>query len=296
VSPLSPGSTGSAKLLVEAQDVEHALAARRLRHDYPEQRLREAIAEGDQLISLQGTREGQINGLTQIDLGDWRFGLPMRISARSHAGQGGVLNIEREVEMSGPIHDKGVLILQSYLSSLFGHIAPLALSASIVFEQEYQGIEGDSATCAELFVLLSTLSGQALQQGIAVTGALNQHGDVLPVGGINEKIEGWFRVCAAQGLNGSQGVLIPERNRRHLMLEGAVLDAVAQGRFHIYTASQAQDGLELLTGQASGLPCNDAQRGYPEDSVLGRAETTLRAYRRACYLAGRGRVPKPSRR
>ncbi len=288
--------TGSGKLLVEACDVEDALAARRLRHDYPEQRLREAIAEGDQLISLQGTRVGQINGLTQIDLGDWRFGLPMRISAHTHAGHAGVLNIEREVAMSGPIHDKGVLILQSYLSALFVHLAPLALSASVVFEQEYQGVEGDSASCAELFALLSSLSGLALQQGIAVTGALNQHGDVLPVGGINEKIEGWFRVCEAQGLDGQQGVLIPERNRRHLMLEGAVLEAVEQGRFHIYTASRAQDGLELLTGQSGGLSADTAQGDYPEDSVLGRAESTLRAYRRACHLSGLGRVPKSPRR
>ncbi|MEI8157773.1 MAG: ATP-binding protein [Burkholderiales bacterium] len=286
---------GIAGMLVDAVDVEQALAARRLRHDYPEQRLREAIAEGDQLISVQGVRVGQLNGLTQIDLGDWRFGLPVRVSAHTHAGHGGVLNIEREVAMSGPIHDKGVLILQSYLTSLFAHIAPLALSASIVFEQEYQGVEGDSASCAELFAVLSALSGQALQQGIAVTGALNQHGDVLPVGGINEKIEGWFRVCEAQGLDGHQGVLIPERNRRHLMLDGSVLDAVDQGLFHIYTASHAGDGLALLTGQASGLPCDAAKNPYPADSVLGQAETTLLAYRRACRLAAQGRAPKRTR-
>jgi predicted ATP-dependent protease len=289
------GTQGIAGMLVDAVDVEHALDARRLRHDYPEQRLREAIAEGDQLISVQGVRIGQLNGLTQIDLGDWRFGLPVRVSAHTHAGHGGVLNIEREVAMSGPIHDKGVLILQSYLTSLFAHIAPLALSASIVFEQEYQGVEGDSASCAELFAVLSALSGQALQQGIAVTGALNQHGDVLPVGGINEKIEGWFRVCEAQGLDGQQGVLIPERNRRHLMLDSAVLDAVDQGLFHIHTASHASDGLALLTGQASGLPCEPAKEPYPADSVLGQAETTLMAYRRACRLATQGRAPKRAR-
>jgi predicted ATP-dependent protease len=284
-----------ANKLVDAVDVEDALAARRQRHDYPEQRMREAIAEGDQLISVQGMRVGQLNGLTQIDLGDWRFGLPVRVSAHTHAGHGGVLNIEREVAMSGPIHDKGVLILQSYLTSLFAHIAPLALSASIVFEQEYQGVEGDSASCAELFVVLSSLSGRPLQQGIAVTGALNQHGDVLPVGGINEKIEGWFRVCETEGLNGQQGVLIPERNRRHLMLDGSVLDAVDQGLFHIYTASHAGDGLALLTGHASGLPCDPGIAPYPENSVLGLAEATLLAYRRACHLATRGRAPKRPR-
>jgi predicted ATP-dependent protease len=279
---------GEGNLLVDRVDVEQALVARRLRHDYPEQRLQQAIAEGDQLISVQGTRVGQVNGLTQIDLGDWRFGLPVRISARTHAGQGGVLNIEREVSMSGPIHDKGVLILQSYLTSLFAHKAPLAMSASIVFEQEYQGVEGDSASCAELFALLSSLSGVALQQGIAVTGALNQHGDVLPVGGINEKIEGWFRVCATRGLDGQQGVLIPERNLRHLMLDEQVLDAVERGQFHIHTASHVLDGLALLSGQPSVLSEGSAD-GFVEGGLLERAEANLQAFRRACRLSPRGR-------
>ncbi|MBI2749696.1 MAG: AAA family ATPase [Burkholderiales bacterium] len=283
------GAVGAGPLIVEAVDVEEALAARRLRHDYPEQRLREAIAEGDRLISVQGSHIGQINGLTQIDLGDWRFGLPVRVSARTHAGHSGLLNIEREVNLSGPIHDKGVLILHSYLTALFGHIAPLALNASIVFEQEYDGIEGDSASCAELYALLSSLSGLPIPQGIAVTGAVNQHGEVLPVGGINEKIEGWFRVCETEGLNGQQGVLIPERNRRHLMLDGAVLDAVDQGLFHIHTATHIRDGLDLLSGQASGLSDTGEPGVYPGDSVLGRAEATLLAYRRACRLATHAR-------
>lgn len=281
---------------VEAIDLEQAFAERRLRHDYPEQRLRESIAEGDFLISTAGAAVGQLNGLTQIDLGDWRFGLPVRVTAHTHAGNQGLLNIEREVEMSGPIHDKGVLILHSYLTSLFAHIAPLALNAAVVFEQEYQGVEGDSASCAELFSLLSSLSGLPLTQSIAVTGALNQHGEVLPVGGINEKIEGWFRVCEAAGLDGQQGVLIPDRNRRHLMLDPQILEAVDQGLFHIYTARHAADGLELLTGIASGLPphCGtDNTRGspYAADTVLGRAEVTLQNYRRACRS-----LRQPSRR
>lgn len=278
---------------VEAQDVDAALAARRLRHDYPEQRLRESITEGERLISVQGERIGQINGLTQIDLGDWRFGLPVRVSARTHAGTKGLLNIEREVEMSGPIHDKGVLILHSYLTGLFGHLTPLALNASIVFEQEYHGVEGDSASCAELFALLSSLSGVPLRQGIAVTGALNQHGEVLPVGGLNEKIEGWFRVCEAAGLDGRQGVLLPERNRRHLMLDRAVVDAVAAGRFHIHTAAHVGEGLALLTGLDSGLDGPHAPAApYPPESLLGRCERSLRAYREACRLA----AASPSRR
>ncbi|MFM6986063.1 MAG: Lon protease family protein [Hydrogenophaga sp.] len=273
-------------LRVEPQDVDAALDAQRLRHDYPEQRLRESITEGERLISVDGERVGQVNGLTQIDLGDWRFGLPVRVSARTHAGTRGLLNIEREVEMSGPIHDKGVLILHSYLTGLFAHLTPLALNASIVFEQEYHGVEGDSASCAELFALLSSLSGVPLRQGIAVTGALNQHGEVLPVGGINEKIEGWFRVCAAAGLDGQQGVLMPERNRRHLMLGREVVDAVAAGRFHIHTAAHVDDGLALLTGTRTGLTAPHAPAApYPADSLLGRCESTLHAFRDACQRA-----------
>jgi len=269
--------------LVETADVEAALTARTQRHDYPDQRLRESIAEGDVLISLHGEKVGQINGLTQIDLGDYRFGFPVRVTARTYAGEDGLLNVEREVEMSGPIHDKGVLILHNYLSALFAHNAPLALNASVVFEQEYSGVEGDSASCAELYALLSSLSGLPLRQGIAVTGAVNQHGEVLPVGGINEKIEGYFRICATAGLDGNQGVLIPQRNRRHLMLERKVAEAVAQGLFHIYTAEHVSEGLELLTGLPAGI-ANDAGN-YPRDSVLGHAQRTLLAYRRACQAS-----------
>ena len=269
--------------LVEAADVDAALAARIKRHDYPEQRLQEAFAEGDLLIAVHGEKVGQINGLTQVDLGDYRFGFPVRVSARTFAGEDGLINIEREVEMSGPIHDKGVFILHSYLSALFAHNSPLAFNAAIVFEQEYHGVEGDSASCAELYALLSSLSGLPLKQGIAVTGAVNQHGEVLPVGGINEKIEGYFRVCAKAGLDGSHGVLIPHRNRRHLMLERKVVEAVDQGLFHIYTAEHASEGIELLAGMPAGAA--DEAGNYPDGSVLGHAQKTLLAYRRACQVA-----------
>ena len=271
-----------AGLLVEVADVEAALRAHILRHDYPAQRLQESIAEGDVLISVHGEKIGQLNGLSQIDLGDYRFGFPIRITARTFAGEDGLLNIGREVEMSGPIHDKGVFILQNYMSALFAHITPLALNASIVFEQDYYGVEGDSASCAELYVLLSSLSGLPLKQGIAVTGAVNQHGEVLPVGGINEKIEGYFRVCETAGLDGSQGVLIPHRNRRHLMLEHKVIEAVAKGLFHIYTAEHTSEGIELLTGFSVGTA--NGTGNYPYDSVLGHAQKTLLAYRRACQV------------
>ncbi|WP_119967059.1 Lon protease family protein [Simplicispira lacusdiani] len=279
--------------LVGPEDIEAALRARALRHNYPEQRLHETIADGERLLALGGRHVGQVNALTQIDLGDHRFGFPVRITARAYAGHEGLLNIEREVEMSGPIHDKGVLILHSYLMALFGHIAPLALNASIVFEQEYSGVEGDSASCAELYALLSSLSGLPLAQGIAVTGALNQHGEVLPVGGINEKIEGWFRACEEAGLDGTQGALIPARNQRHLMLDRRVAEAVAEGRFHIWTAAHVSDGIALLTGQAPGMDAHTATGG--EGSVLGRAEQTLRAFRRACQAAGRTRPARRTR-
>ena len=269
--------------LVEAADVEAALSARDKRHDYPEQRLQEAFAEGDVLITVHGEKTGQINGLTQVNLWDYRFGFPVRVTARTYAGEDGLLNIEREVEMSGPIHDKAVLILHNYLSALFARNAPLALNASIVFEQEYNGVEGDSASCAELYVLLSSLSGLPLRQGIAVTGAVNQHGEVLPVGGINEKIEGYFRVCKTAGLDGRQGVLIPHRNRRHLMLERRVAEAVEQGLFNIYTAEHVSDGIELLTGLPAGIA--DETGNYPQGSVLGHAQETLLAYRRACQAS-----------
>ncbi len=276
-------------VLVEAGDVQAARQARIHRHDYPEQRLQETLTDGERLLDVDGEKVAQVNGLTVVDLGDYRFGFPVRVTARTHAGDEGLLNIEREVELSGPIHDKGVLILNSYLAALFAHIAPLALNAAVVFEQEYSGVEGDSASCAEFYALLSSLSGLPLRQGIAVTGAVNQNGEMLPVGGINEKIEGYFRSCERLGLSGRQGVLIPRRNRRHLMLEQRVLEAVEQGRFHIWTADAAGEGMELLTGQPFGAL---EAGGYPAASVLGRAQKTLQDYRKACQASG----ARPERR
>jgi predicted ATP-dependent protease len=281
--------------LVQAQDVLAAQQAHIHRHNYPEQRLQETIVDGERLMEVHGEKVAQINGLTVIDLGDYQFGFPVRVTARTYAGEEGLLNIEREVELSGPIHDKGVLILHSYLSALFAHIAPLAMNASVVFEQEYSGVEGDSASCAEFYALLSSLSGLPLKQGIAVTGALNQHGEILPVGGINEKIEGYFKSCELLGLNGQQGVLIPSRNRRHLMLAAPVVQAVAQGRFHIYTADSASEGMALLTGVPFG---QREAAGYPADTVLGAAQKTLQRYRRACEGLGQGAhlLERPARK
>lgn len=266
---------------VQATDVDAAIAARNFRNGYIEQRLQESITDGERLISLRGEKVGQLNGLTVIELGDHAFGFPVRVTARTYAGNEGLVNIEREVKLSGPIHDKGVLILHSYLSALFSHIAPLALNASVVFEQEYSGVEGDSASCAELYALLSSLSGLPLKQNIAVTGAVNQNGEILPVGGVNEKIEGFFRTCKTQGLDGTQGTLIPRRNRHHLMLSQDVVDAVAHGQFHIYTADHASEGAELLMGVRFGQELKGGT--YETGSVLALADKTLQAYRRACH-------------
>jgi predicted ATP-dependent protease len=268
---------------VQAQDVRAAKLARIRRHNYPEEQLQDMIVNGERLLTVTGERVAQVNGLTVLDLGDYQFGFPIRITACTHAGEEGLLNIEREVKLSGPIHDKGVLIFHSYLSALFSHIAPLAFNASVVFEQEYSGVEGDSASCAEFYALLSSLSGLPLTQSIAITGAMNQHGDMLPVGGINEKIEGYFRSCELLGLNGQQGVLMPSRNRHHLMLDPRVVDAVREGQFHIYTAERVSEGMRLLTGLAFG----ELEAGaYPPETVLGRVQKTLEDYRRACNALG----------
>ena len=277
---------------VEAQDVLAASQAQRARRDGLETRVQDSIASGERLLVVSGERVAQVNGLTVLDQGDQSFGVPVRVTARSFAGDEGLLNIEREVDMSGPIHDKGVLILHSYLSGLFAHIAPLSMNAAVVFEQEYGGVEGDSASCAELYALLSSLSGLPLRQGIAVTGAVNQQGDLLPVGHINEKIEGYFRSCESLGLDGQQGVLMPTRNRRHLMLAPHVVQAVARGKFHIHVADQVGEGMSLLTGLPYG---HWGPGGYALDSVLGRIQTTLQRFRQACELLASHRSQRRSR-
>ncbi|MCB5187708.1 AAA family ATPase [Methylobacillus caricis] len=270
--------------LVDLADVDAAIRAARSRHDYAEQQIRESILDGELMIQVQGREVGQINGLTHIDMGDAAFGSPVRISARCYPGREGIINIDREVEMTGPQHDKGIFIMQSWLAANFANLAPLALNASLVFEQEYHGVEGDSASCAELYALLSSLSGLPLPQGVAVTGALNQHGEVLPIGGINEKIEGHFRLCAKLGLDGKQGVLVPARNLRHLLLSDEVISAVEQKLFHIHAIDHVLEGIEYLTGMPVGSL--DEVGDYRPDTVLGRVQRTLESYR-AIYKANR---------
>ena len=269
--------------LASAQDVQAAQQARAYRHGLPLERLCELVRSGERAIALQGHHVARVNSLTVVDLGDAPFGYPVRISARTHAGEDGLLNIEREVELSGPVHDKAVLVLQAHLGSLFAHVSPLAFNASLSFEQEYDGVEGDSASCAEFCALLSSLSGCALDQGLGVTGALTPHGELLPVGCVNEKIEGFFRLCRSIGLTGSQGVVIPRRNLHHLMLADDVLRAVQRKRFRILVADTACEVMELLSGVPAGTP---GAHGYPPDSVLGRVQQTLLNFRAACDRAG----------
>ncbi len=247
-------SVASAELrnakVVGLEDVKTAIDRRYSRHSYIEAHMRNSIVDNELMIAVHGEAIGQINGLTHIDLADASFGSPVRISANCYAGQRGIFTIDREVAMSGPTHDKGVMILQSWLHTNFAKLNPLNMTASLVFEQEYNGVDGDSASCAELFAILSSLAECPIKLGIAVTGALNQHGEVLPVGGLNEKIEGYFRVCKEIGLDGKQGVLMPERNLRHLMLNDEVIDAVKNGMFHIATMRNIGDGVQHLMGQS----------------------------------------------
>jgi predicted ATP-dependent protease len=252
--------------VVVLEDVKSAINRRYARHSYIEGHMRDTIVANELMITVQGDVVGQINGLTHIDLADASFGSPVRISANCYAGGRDVLTIDREVAMSGPTHDKGVMILQSWLHTNFAQLNPLNMTASLVFEQEYNGVEGDSASCAELFALLSSLAQMPIKQGIAVTGALNQHGEVLPVGGLNEKIEGYFRVCKDIGLDGKQGVLMPERNMRHLVLSDEVVEAVANGQFHIATMNNVAEGILHLTG-------------HTLEQVNQLAEATLRSFK-----------------
>jgi lon-related putative ATP-dependent protease len=259
--------------LVQAQDVDRAVEERVFRSNRVEERLLEAIEEGTLKISTEGTAVGQINGLSLLPLGDYWVGLPARITARCYLGRPGVLNIEREVKLSGPVHDKGVLILSGYLGQQYATERPLSASISLAFEQSYQGHEGDSASAAELFALLSSIGELPLRQDIAVTGSVNQHGEIQPVGGVTRKVEGFFETCRTVGLTGTQGVLLPAANRRHLMLKSEVVEAVSEGRFHLWTMETVAEGLELLMGEPAGE--KDADGEYPADSVHGIVQARL---------------------
>jgi len=233
--------------VIRGKDIKRALEEKLFRSNLIEEKIREAIYEGKIIVNLRGSAVGQINGLSVIDLGDISFGKPSRISAVVYMGEKGIVNIEREVELSGPIHSKGVLILTSYLGWKYGSKVPLHISGSITFEQGYDEVEGDSASVAELVCLLSSIAQVSLRQDIAVTGSVDQHGNVQPVGGIKEKVEGFYKVCKTLGFSGTQGVLVPSRNLDDLVLKDEVVESVKKGEFHIYTMDTVDDAIELLT-------------------------------------------------
>jgi lon-related putative ATP-dependent protease len=261
--------------VIRLADVEHALAARWQRAGRVRERLLEEIERGTILIDTRGARVGQVNGLSVVSLGDYTFGHPTRITARVRLGKGEVVDIQREVELAGPIHSKGVLTLAGFLGARYAPDVPLSLSASLVFEQTYAEVEGDSASLAELLALLSALAEVTLKQGLAVTGSVNQHGEVQAIGGVNEKIEGFFDLCVRRGLDGEQGVLIPAANVKHLMLKPEVVEAVSQGRFHIYAVTTIDEALELFTGLPAGERGEDGF--FPEGSVNRMVEDRLLA-------------------
>jgi predicted ATP-dependent protease len=250
---------------ISANHVQKAMDERLFRHNLIDERIRDLINRGTIMIDAEGDVVGQVNGLSVYSLGDITFGKPSRITAKTFLGRGGVINIERESQLSGPIHNKGVMILSGYLGWKYAQDKPLSLSASLCFEQSYEGVEGDSASSTELYAILSSLSDVPIKQNIAVTGSVNQKGEIQPIGGVNQKIEGFFKICQAKGLNGDQGVLIPHQNLRNLMLREEVVDAVKQGQFHIYSARSIDEGIEILTGASAGERQKDGT--YPESTV-----------------------------
>lgn len=266
------GKEGAA--VVTREFVKRAIEEKIYRSNLIEERMQELFEDGTIMVDVDGAVVGQINGLSVITLGDYLFGRPSRLTARVYLGRAGMVNIEREVKLSGPIHDKGVLILTGFLGGKFAYDKPLSFSASLCFEQNYEGVEGDSASSTELYSLLSALSGVPIRQGIAVTGSVNQLGRVQPIGGVNYKIEGFFAVCKAKGLTGDQGVMIPKSNERHLMLSDEVVAAVRDGRFHIWSVETIDEGIEILTGMPAGERKEDGS--WPEDTVNGLVDRRLR--------------------
>jgi lon-related putative ATP-dependent protease len=278
------GKARGKQALIGAEHIAAAVNERNERHCLPEEKLTSYMLEDVLVIATAGAAVGQVNGLAVYDLGYHAFGIPGRVTARVALGRDGVINIEREARLSGPTHDKGVLILGGFLRGTFAREMPLSMSASIAFEQEYGGIEGDSASSTEVYAILSALAGVPIRQDLAVTGSVDQHGRVQAIGGVNEKIEGFFRLCSRRGLSGTHGVLIPDANVADLQLGVEVVTAVEAGKFHIFPVARIEDGIELLTGARAGE--RGADGVYPPESVFGRCAARLaemaeqlRAYR-----------------
>lgn len=262
--------------IVSGDHVKKAIEEKIRRSDTYEQRLQELLDEGTLLLDLDGERVGQVNGLSVLNSGDYVFGRPSRITAVTYLGRQGIVNIERETKMSGRIHDKGLLILSGYLAATFAQKSPLSLSASLTFEQLYSGVDGDSASSTELYALLSSLSELPLRQDIAVTGSVNQRGEIQPIGGATYKVEGFFKACKLKGLTGRQGVMLPVQNVKNLNLCDEVVEAVRDGKFHIYPVAGIQEGIEILTGVPAGEADDSGQ--YPAESVYGRVARKLYEY------------------
>ncbi len=253
--------------------VQEAVNRRRDRVRLYEEKLQEAIRQGTVFIDVTGSKPGQVNGLAVYETGEYAFGLPTRITAKTGVGSAGIINIEREAQLSGPTHDKGVYILSGYLRQKYARRQPLILSASICFEQSYGGVDGDSASSTEVYALLSDLSGLPIRQDLAVTGSVNQQGEIQPIGGVNWKVEGFFEACRERGLTGTQGAIIPRSNLPDLMLRPEVIQAVEDGKFHVYAVGTIDEGIELLTGVPAGAP--DAKGNYPDGTVNGRVMKRL---------------------
>ena len=258
-------SRKSSRAVITSSDVARAVEAHAQRSDRARDRSQETFERGLVLVDVEGERVGQINGLAVLQIGDFSFGRPNRITARVRLGSGRVTDIEREAKLGGPLHTKGIMILWGFLAGRYAQQIPLALAATLVFEQSYGGVDGDSASSTELYALLSALSDAPIRQGLAVTGSVNQWGDVQAIGGVNEKIEGFFDVCKARGLTGKQGVLIPSSNVQHLMLREDIVEACAEGKFHVYPVAKIDQGIELLTG-------------LPAATINARVEARLREF------------------
>ena len=256
--------------------MSQALNEYRFRYNLYEEKIHESYMDGTVLLDVTGSVAGQVNALAVYQIGDISFGRPSRITAETFMGKPGVINIERETHLSGNTHDKGVLILSGYLGKTFAQLYPLSLTISIAFEQNYGVIDGDSASSSELYAVISSLSDVPIFQGIAVTGSVNQKGEIQAIGGVNEKIEGFYDVCKTRGLTGRQGVMIPAANVKNLMLKQEVVEAVRQNLFHVYPVSTISEGIAILTGMPAGTM--DSNGIYPEATVFGRVQKKLKTF------------------
>jgi len=276
ISEASTWAKLSKKKLVTKDFIDKALTERIERVKKYDSKYLEMIEENTLLISTSGFEVGVINGLTVMTIGDYTFGKPSRITANTYMGKSGIINVERETDMSGPSHSKGVLILSGYLGETFAQDFPLSLTASLCFEQLYNGVDGDSASSTEAYAILSSLSGMPINQSIAVTGSVNQKGFIQPIGGVNEKIEGFYQVCKTNGLDGSHGVIIPIQNVRNLHLSDEVIESVKNGEFHIYAISTLDEGIEILTGVPAGKKNKYGQ--YPAGTIKYLSYEKLKQY------------------